>query len=267
MSFSSIFFTASAFLKYYFTASNGRGHGIHSPFVYAFVRDVLMDRRRYYAYEQVEELRERLLKDASIINVEDMGAGSMLKVTSKRTIASIAKYAAKPKKFGQLLFRVVNQYQYKNILELGTSLGITSSYLSLAALDGHVYTLEGAEAIAQKAQENFHHLGLQHVALIQGNFDQTLPALLQLNKKYDLVFVDGNHRKEPTIRYFQQIVPHLAEKSVIVFDDIHWSREMQSAWEEIKKDPRVMLSVDLFFVGLIFFDASFKVSQHFRIRF
>lgn len=267
MSFSSQWFTAKAFLKYYLTAHNGKGHGMHSPFVYAFIREVLMDRRQYYAYTQVEHLRQSLLLDATLLEVEDMGAGSINGGHAKRTIQSIAKYAAKPRKYGQLLFRIINHYQYKNILELGTSLGITTSYLSTAAPNGFVTTLEGASEIALQAACNFKKLDLSNIHCVQGNFDRTLSSVLQSCSKFDFVFVDGNHRKEPTVRYFNEIIQHLSDRSVLIFDDIHWSEEMQEAWNSIKEDPRVMLSIDLFFIGIIFFDPAFKVPQHFSIRF
>src|SRR6187200_1688659 len=126
------------YLQYYFTASNGKGHGMHSPFVFEFITKILNDKNDYSEYEKVELLRRQLLNDNVILEVEDFGAGSVVDKKNKRSISSIAKNAAKPKKFGQLLFRMAKHYQPANILELGTSLGITTSYLSLAKHDGRL---------------------------------------------------------------------------------------------------------------------------------
>ena len=258
---------AVKYLRYYLSASNGKGHGVHSPFVFDFITTVLNNKQHYYAYDTVEALRQRLELNKNTITVEDMGAGSVTSATKKRTIASIARTAAKPRKFGQLLFRIANHYRPNTILELGTSLGITTGYLVLGNQEANVITLEGSVTIAEKALENFRDMNLKNVKLVQGNFDDTLSKVLTALGRIDMAFVDGNHRKAPTLEYFQQLIPVMSSESVIVFDDIHWSREMEEAWDEIRQDPRVTLSIDLFFIGLVFFNPSFKVKQHFTIRF
>lgn len=252
---------------WYFTALNGRGHGIHSPFVYDFVRKVLIDKRNFYAYNQVEALRRKLLQDKTMLEVEDFGAGSAVSKTNQRSVASIARHAAKSRKWAQLLFRIVNYYQPKNILELGTSLGVSTAYMALANPQAKVVTAEGSRAIAAQAKKNFQSLQLSSIQQVTGNFDETLPGILAALPQLDLAFIDGNHRYEPTVRYFNQLLPHLNDASVVVFDDIHWSADMEKAWEEIKDNSAVTLSIDLFFVGLVFFSDQFKVKQHFTVRF
>lgn len=258
---------AQKYIRYYLTAMNGKGHGVHSPFVFEFITHVLNDSKQYAAYEKVEALRQELLEEKAVIEVEDLGAGSTLAKTSSRSIASIAKHAAKPPKYAQLLFRLVNYYQPETILELGTSLGISTCYMAMANPHAYVVTGEGSNAIAAEATRNFHAMNLPFVELVEGNFDDTLPEMLQSMPIVDMAFIDGNHREEPTLRYFNQILPHTHNFSMIVFDDIHWSAEMEAAWEAIKAHPRVRMSIDLFFVGIVFFREEFKVKQHFTIRF
>ena len=258
---------ALKYLSYYLSASNGKGHGVHSPFVFDFITTVLNNTQHYYAYDTVEALRQRLELSKNTITVEDMGAGSVTSATKERTIGSIARTAAKPRKFGQLLFRMANRYRPNTILELGTSLGITTGYLAFGNQQANVITMEGSVAIAEKALENFRDMGLKNIKLIQGNFDDTLSKVLVALERIDMAFVDGNHRKEPTLDYFRQLMAVMNSESVIVFDDIHWSLEMEEAWEQIRQDPGVTLSIDLFFIGLVFFSPSFKVKQHFTIRF
>lgn len=258
---------AKKYLHYFLTAANGKGHGIHSPFVYDFVTKVLNDRRHYYAYDKVEALRARLGKDKKVIPVEDLGAGSGRDRAAERSIASLAGNAAKPARLGQLLFRIVDHYQPGVCIELGTSLGLTSAYLALGNPKGKLYTLEGSPAIANVANENFLSLGIDNVELLTGNFDDTLMPLLQGLEHIDLAFIDGNHRYEPTMRYFGQLMQKTHDQSMLVFDDIHWSEGMEKAWEEIKADPRVTLSIDLFFLGIVIFNPDIKVKQHFTVRF
>ena len=179
----------------------------------------------------------------------------------------IASVSLKPKKYAQLLYKLVKYVQPKTILELGTSLGLTSAYLASANKEAQLITIEGAPSIAAIAKENLDHLQLQNVHLITGNFDETLETVLAKKSAIDFVFIDGNHRKEPTLRYFEQLLKKSTEQSLFVFDDIHWSRDMNEAWTTIKNHSSVTLTIDLFFIGLVFFRKEQKVKQHFTIRF
>ena len=263
----SSFQLAYKYLNYYLTASNGKGHGTHSPFVFEFITKVLNDANNYPAYKGVEELREKLLLDNSVLTIEDFGAGSSVSKSNQRTIASIAKNAAKPKKFGQLLYRMIQYYKPEQVLELGTSLGITTSYLASANPNAGVFTLEGSEEIAGAASKNFQSSGLNNIELITGNFDETLASTIKRFSSVDFSFIDGNHRYQPTINYFNQILNKTHNNSVLIFDDIHWSKEMEQAWDEIKHHTAVTCTIDLFFIGLVFFRSEIKEKQHFKIRF
>lgn len=257
---------ALKYLRYYLGASNGKGHGLHSPFVFDFVTKVLNDRRSYPAYAAVESLRSRLLKDQRVLPVLDLGAGSGLNQSSERKIASIARHAAKPEKLGQLLFRMVQYYQPQNLIELGTSLGISTAYLARAAASASVISIEGSPAIAETAAINLKELAIDNVQLVTGNFDDQLPVVLEKITAVDFAFVDGNHREEPTIRYFEALLKKVQNNSILVFDDIHWSREMESAWERIRQHPAVRCTIDLFFIGIVVFRQEFREKQHFTIR-
>jgi len=258
---------ATRYINYYLTASNSKGHGMHSPFVFEFITKILNDKTLYPTYEKVEALRNQILKDNTILEVEDFGAGSVIDKKSKRSVSSIAKNAAKPKKFGQLLFRMVKHYQPATILELGTSLGITTSYLSLAKSDARLITMEGSKEIADFAKGNLRNLGIRNVEIIEGNFDDALSSVVRGLSSVDLSFIDGNHRQEPTERYFKDLLAKTNNDSILVFDDIHWSTEMEAAWETIKKNAAVTCSIDLFFIGIVFFRKEFKEKQHFTVRF
>ena len=255
------------YFNYYLTASNGKGHGIHSPFVFDLVIKVLNDKNQYEDYGRIESLRKELLKDETVLSIEDFGAGSATGLTKQRSIQQIAGSSLKKPTYAKLLYRLVKYFQPQQILELGTSLGLTTSYLAAAKKDAQVLTLEGSTAIASVAEKKFLQLQLNNIKIITGNFDDTLkPAISQL-PTVNFAFIDGNHRKEPTLHYFQQLLQKSTDTTVIVFDDIHWSREMEEAWETIKQHPSVTLTVDLFFIGLVFFRKEHLVKEHFVIRF
>lgn len=255
------------YLRYRIIALNGKGHGAHSPFVFSFIKKLLNDKRSFYAYEQVEPLRQQMRKNQASISIEDFGAGSRVHASTTRKVATIAASSLKPKKYGQLLFRMVAHFQPKTILELGTSLGVTTAYMALANPAAKIWSMEGSNAIADLAEANFKSLGIDNVQLVRGNFDLTLQPFLDTVEQLDFVFVDGNHRYEPTIHYFQLLKPKMREHSILIFDDIHWSKEMEAAWEAIKKDPSVSLSIDLFFIGIVFFRKEQLVKQDFIIHY
>lgn len=258
---------AKKYFRYYINASNGKGHGVHSPFVFDFIKFVKNDSKKYACYIEIEKLRKELLKDKNFIDVEDFGAGSSVIKTNRRAVHKMAQSSLKPKRFAQLLFRIVQYYKPQVIVELGTSFGITSSYLASGNPVSTLYTMEGSPAIADIARKNFNALGLTNVKLVEGDFGKTLHPLLSSLDKIDLAFVDGNHKKDPTLKYFEQLLEKSGENTILIFDDIHWSKEMEEAWTIIQQHESVTLTIDLFFIGIVFLRKDFKVKQHFSVRF
>jgi predicted O-methyltransferase YrrM len=260
----SLLFTAKAYLKYLLKAKNL--HGVHSPFVYNFNEAVLNDNRHFYAYEQIQSLRKKLIANNKTIIVQDYGAGSHYNKSNKRTISSIAKQAAKQHKHGKLLFKIINYYKPKILVELGTSLGIGASYMALANSAATLHTIEGSAAIAEEAKNNFNFLNINNVVQYTGTFAQTLPQLLTALQTIDFLFIDGHHAYEPTLQYFELCKPYLSKNAIVIFDDIYWSPGMQAAWQKIKEDSSVMLTIDIFQFGIVFYGDSFIEKEHFTLK-
>ena len=258
---------AKKYLHYYFTAANGKGHGVHSPFVFDFIQHILNDKKQYDCYSKIEGHREKLKSTNELIEVEDFGAGSTVIKTNKRAVKDIARSSLKPRKYAQLLFRIVRYYQPATIVEIGTSFGVTTAYLSNGNKNATVYTCEGATSIADIAGETFDAMRIKNIEIVRGDFNVSLPSLLSTIPPVNFAFIDGNHRKEPTLQYFQQLLNHSTASTIFVFDDLHWSSEMEEAWFAIQQDPAVTLTIDLFFIGIVFINPDFKVKQHFTIRF
>jgi predicted O-methyltransferase YrrM len=258
-------FIVKQYIKYFFKAKNL--HGIHSPFIYSFNEQVLNDSRKFYVFEQIENLRKVLLRDNTAIEVQDFGAGSLKKTNNIRIVKNIAANAGRTKKYGELLFKIVAYYKSNNILELGTSLGIGASYVCLANPKAAFTTIEGSAEIATKAAENFISLGINNVKHIIGNFNEELPIICKHNAPFDLIIIDGNHQYEATKNYFEILKNNIATEAIIIFDDIHWSQGMQQAWTEILKSDLIFTSVDVFQFGILFFSKNFTTKQHFVLRY
>jgi len=258
-------FMAGQFLRYQLRALTR--YELHSPFLFAFAEQVLHDRRHYYAFDEIETLRSDLLKDTTELHVEDLGAGSHTGAGRTRRIADIARSSLVTPRFGRLLFRLAQFHQPATILELGTSLGVSTLYLAKGAPTARVITMEGSREIAHTAIKNFEKLQSEHIEVVQGDFGDALNEVAGRLKDPALVFIDGNHRYSPTMEYFHTLKTQAGENSLFVFDDIHWSRGMHNAWNDIKSDHAVTLSMDLFYKGIVSFSKEIHHKTHVVLRY
>lgn len=254
-------FALNTYLRYRRTALNK--HGVHSPFVFQLLTKVFTPQPgETFSIHPAEKWRAACLADQRTIQVTDFGTGN----SGPRKISDIASRAAKPPAEGQLLHRIVRHYQPLRMLELGTSLGITTLYEATATSFEKFITLEGCAETAALAQNTLEHYQLP-AEVRTGEFSQTLPGALQTLGKVDYVYFDGNHRKQPTLDYFNACLPFAHNDTIFVFDDIHWSQEMEEAWNEIHQHPRVTLSLDLFHFGIVFFRSEQQEKEHFVLKF
>lgn len=259
-----VFNFISNYIKHRLTAKSR--HGTHSPFVYKLTDEVIYDFNSKTDYKSIEAQRKKLFNDESLITVTDLGAGSHLNKNRTKQVKQIAKNALKSPRLAQLIYRLAKNSQPSNIIELGTCLGITTAYLSRACPDAKIITIEGCPETAKVAGRNFEELGLENIELQVGNFDALLPVVIEEQPQLDFVYIDGNHRKEATLDYFKWCLPKVQEGSLLIFDDIYWSKGMKEAWEEIKNHPEVTVTVDLFWIGLVYFRKG-QVKEHFKIKF
>jgi predicted O-methyltransferase YrrM len=252
------------YLRHQLTAKTR--HGLHSPFVYQLVDEVIYDYSDKKEYLPIENARKRLLNDHSTIIVTDLGAGSHLNNNQIKKVSIIAKNALKSSKLAQLIYRLAADQQPETMIELGTCLGITTLYLNLANPSAQTYTLEGCPQTAAVAADVFKQQGTPHIKQLVGNFDDTLQPLIDSLPRLDFVYVDGNHQKNATLKYFEWCLPKVHEGTLLIFDDIYWSEGMKQAWAEIKAHPQVTVTVDMFWIGLVYFKKG-QVKEDFKIRF
>jgi predicted O-methyltransferase YrrM len=243
-------------------ASN-KGHGVHSPFAFTLCEEVFYNRAVFYDFYELESMRKKLQKDDSLLHVEDLGAGSAKFKNTQRRVSDIARHGMSTKKQSEIFYRLINFSGYKSALELGTSLGLNARYLAKAT-QGPVYTIEGSQDVFDFAQYGLSP-GPDNLFFIHGNLDEVLPEILKEIPGLDFVYMDGNHTYAATLRYFEWLMPKMNKRGVIVVDDIYWSPGMTRAWNTMKKDPRVKLSLDLFYFGLLFFQDAIKEKQDLKI--
>ncbi|WMN06869.1 class I SAM-dependent methyltransferase [Marivirga arenosa] len=256
------FFLFKEYIKYFHLQTDE--HSLHSPFFYNFYLKLIKSNQKHLDWSSIEVKRQELLNNSQEIEIFDLGAGSKVQNSSKRRISSIAKHSLSSSKFSQFLFQLIQFFDFQQIIELGTSLGINTSYLASANNQSIVDSFEAdpnALKIAKYVNQNFENINFH-----EGNIDNTLPELLNNLTEIDLVYADANHTYEATTRYFNLIAPKLYAASIYILDDIHWSSGMNKAWNELKKHDMVSASIDLFDAGLLFFNPELN-QQHYILKF
>ncbi|MBN2347394.1 MAG: class I SAM-dependent methyltransferase [Bacteroidales bacterium] len=256
---------AFLYIRYKFISYGKKGHGIHSPFVYSFIKHVLCDKKEYTEYGVVESIRKKLLENNTRLQIEDIGAGSFTFSHTNRKIKDLVKISSVSKKYGRLLFRIVQYFAPDTIIELGTSIGMSTLYLA-SGTRAELISIEKSKALQNIAIQNIEKAGLPNVRIISNSFAIALPEIIKTLSGNFLVFIDGNHRYLPTLEYFNQFASLANEKCIIIIDDINWSGEMRKVWKDIKNNPRVSVTIDLFFMGIVFFNKGIT-KQNFLINF
>lgn len=252
-----------SYLKFLINSKNE--HGVHSPFVFDLVTKCFYDKTKFPEYQTLKDYRNSLLANKNTIEVTDFGAGSRVFKSNSREISKIAQTAGISVKNAELLFRVVRYFQPESILEIGTSLGIATSALSLGNTASKIISLEGCPNTMSIAKKQCQLQNLNNIEFINTEFTKYFTTHnLQLTT-HNLIYFDGNHSQKATLEYFGLLLPTITNNSVWIFDDIHWSTEMEDAWETIKKHPKVKVTIDTFQWGIVFFRAE-QEKEHFIIN-
>jgi len=256
-------FALKSYFKFLLKSTNE--HGIHSPFVYDLVSKCFYNKTKYTEYKLLEKYRKDLLNSSDSISVEDFGAGSTVFKSNKRKVSDLAKVAGASKSESELLFRIAKYFNPEQSLELGTSLAISTYTISTALPQQNITTVEGSKSIFEWNKQNTSKYNFKNTEFVNSLFDDYLETLPP-NTQFDLIYIDGNHTYDATIKYFEILKKHTHKNSVIIFDDIHWSEGMDKAWNEIIADKEVTLSIDTFHFGMVFFRKEQYNKEHFVIR-
>ena len=256
-----------SYIKFLLNSTNE--HGVHSPFVFDFVMKCIYDKTNYPEYEVLKNYRKFLLENKNTIEVTDFGAGSRVFKSNNREIAKIAQTAGISQKNAELLFRIVRYFQPKTILEIGTSLGLATSALSSGNPNAEVISLEGCPNTMAITKEMFQNssfkFNAENIKFVNTKFEDYLSNCQLKTENWQLIYFDGNHSKKATLAYFETLLPTISNDSVWIFDDIHWSLDMEEAWDSIKNHPEVSVTIDTFQWGIVFFRKE-QNKEHFIIN-
>ncbi len=265
---SKLFITGS-YAEYWLKARHKKGHGIHSPFVFDLIENVFEDDRHFYAYDDIKAIREDLCTWKEPVKYREVGALShWAGKKNERLISDITKNSSVTPKYGQLLFRLTNYFKPMNILELGTSVGLSSLYMAAGSPNAKLRTYDINKDLVRIANSNFKSLHLEKALAETALFEEKITKIHKEFDKLDFVFIDGNHRKEATILYFTFLEKYFHNDTIVILDDIHWSKEMDEAWNYIRSLPQVSLSIDIFQFGILFFRKEFLGNkQNYIIKF
>lgn len=247
------FFRIYRYLRYLLFARHRKGHGIHSPFVFNLITVVFRNKISPEVVLEVERIRKKNFSDRRIIKVNDLGAGPVTMKSNNRTVSEIVMNSAVPRKFGILLANLASEFGNPSVVELGTSLGISTMYLAAGCPGSIIYTVEGCAETSEIAKQNFSAAGLENITLLNTSFDEAITRLTDIGIKPGLVYIDGHHRKEHLLRYFRQFSAIAGKNTLIIIDDIHYSQEIEEAWENIRNSGNISCTIDIFRMGLVFF--------------
>lgn len=237
-----------SYIKFYFKSF--KLHGVHSPFVFDLVEKCFKDNENYEEYRILDNYNQKLAQSKETISVTDFGSGSRVFRSNERKVAAIAKLAGISKKRQRLLFRLTSYFQFKNTLELGTSLGKATIAFALSEKN-NITTVEGCSETVQFAKKSLIEVGCENVNVVNASFEDFFSTPLPFSP--DCIYIDGNHTYKDTLHCFHQLLPYVHNETVMIFDDIYWSRDMQQAWQEIAARPEVTVAIDTFNWGIIFF--------------
>jgi predicted O-methyltransferase YrrM len=255
-------FALKSYIRYRRKARHREGFGIHSPFVFRLLNAVFFETFPYYCYEPIEAIRAELLQSDDIIELNDLGSGGY----GSRKLSEIVAHTTKKPRYARLLFRLANSNRSQNILELGSGPGLTTLYLAMADSRSHLISIEGDKNLAVLAERNLSRFCLKNKEIICANIDDALPGVIDGFPCLDFVFFDANHTYDATVKYFRLCLPKTNKNTIFVFDDIHASEEMETAWNDIKGHPAIRLSIDIYEMGICFFNDNL-IKQEYIVAF
>lgn len=253
-----------SYINYWLSEVNA--HSLQAPFVYNLYTSCIQRDSNKHDFAAIEKTRKKLLSSQLMVTPVSWGAPSTVhRNDTKIKVSSIAKKGLTKPKISRLLARLIDYTNSKQIVELGTSFGLNTLYLAHAN-NTRITTFEGSKEIADIALTNFEFFEKENIKLILGNIDDELPKFTDSRLHIDFAYIDANHRYKPTLKYFNLLLKRMHDDSIIVLDDIYWSKEMTQAWNDIKEHPQVTLSVDLYDVGIVFFKPDLS-KAHYTLMF
>lgn len=205
-------------LKILYKIRHHRGHGIHSPFVFNLVTKVVEEKTPYHAYEDIMFVLESMSHKYYHLN-----------------------------KSNKLLFRLVNYFGSRRILEIGAGYGVNTLCLTAPSKDIKCISVETSEKKYFEAQKLYTKWD-RDITLHTGN---TLPDIVD---KQDCIFIDLANCSFLPSDLNQYLLKLSYDKTFIIVKGIRTNKRHQMLWKNIKEIESRTVALDLFNIGIIFFD-------------
>ncbi len=228
---------------------------VDSPLVYQLCLDIQSAHDAKTQFKKIEDKRAQLLMDNTLINVQSLGSQSKVNRSEIRSIRQIALSSVSPRNKCELLYGLVKTTKAKTVLELGTSLAISTAYVAAVDRVDYIKSVEDSSKI-HSYNENLAHNS--KINMIQSDFQSYIENELNNKAKYDCIVLDGRHDEIATISYVNQLINLLNPNGIIIVDDIYWSNGLMNAWKTLRNDYRYNLKIDLFYYGVLSNQASIK---------
>ena len=246
-----------------FLLKSSNQHGIHSPFVYDLITKCFYDKTPFSAYHNLKALRNELIYNQDLVKVKHYSEASKVFQSNHQKISTIVKGEGSSYKKQKQLYRITNYFKPKNVLELGTSVGLGSAAMAIASNNSIIKTVEVNKNISDIAKKVFKSYQLKNIQIDTSSFKDFFKKSNYEN--LDLVYLDGTCDKESTIENFNSLLKYSHNESVFIINNIYWSKEMTEAWNIIKKQKEITVSIDTYYLGFLFFRKE-QPKQHFTIR-
>ena len=247
-----------SYVNFIFSATNQ--HGVHSPFVYQLVTKCFYNRKNRPEYRKIGEYRKDVFQEKQQLHIQP-NCSTFFKANTYK-ISKLAKIYAPSWKRSKFLTRLTNYLNCKSVLEIGTQMGIrTSCFASHKNCD--VITIDNCEETQKIAREK---LKKHHFSTIKFCLQEfTQQEILVDQKKIDCIYIGNTRKKQSTLHLFEEALKKVHNDSVILIEGLHWSKDMNQAWKEIKENKQVSVTIDTFYLGLVFFRKE-QAKEHFKIR-
>lgn len=256
------------YIVYKFIARHRKGFGIHSPFTFALLNKTFREKIPSSVKEKARDYKKGFLSNKEVLPRSILGAGALLHngERKKALVSQIMRQTAIPSHYGNLLYLLSKHFGTDGILELGTGLGMSTLYLAIGAPSGTVVSVEGHQPYAQRAEQELKKVDVNNVRIVTAQFEEALEKLKSERKQFGLFYIDGDHTLSSTISNFERCIDISTQNAIFIFDDIHWSDEMEQAWKTIKQHAKCRISMDLFRMGIVFINEKF-LKQDYIVRY
>jgi len=220
-----------------------KGFGVHSPFVYDLITNVIEEKSDFYAFSDISIAQLQLLQNEHVIQYG----------RKRIAVKEALKRFGITTKEGKFLFRLTNHYKPHTILSIGSSMGLAPLCLTRYNATVQCIILEYEQDIAEIAKQILNKEKNTALNIKIGAYHELLPESIVQLQRIDCVFIGKDVGVNDWDTVFEQCEPFIHDSTFFVLAGIRSSTDKQNYWMQYRQHPSVTIAVDLFDMGLLFF--------------